>query len=183
MNPRTQGIGPIRQRGASSLFIIVILVLVLMLLAVTAAVLSSTQFRLAGNLQYENIAFNRAEGALASAENWLSSTDVDGAQNSKNSKFEETYSTGHLYPIGNNIDPLTMTWTDSNSLKLDADGTQRYLIEKYGRDNQPLGTDRSSGVVGRADCERVDVFRISTRGASVRGTTKLVQTIYSVRSC
>ncbi len=72
MNPRARGTAAGRQRGASSLFITVILVLVVMLLAVTAAVLSSTQFKLAGNLQYENIAFNLAEGALASAENWLS---------------------------------------------------------------------------------------------------------------
>ena len=73
MNVRMQNRGPRRQRGASSLFLTVILVMVVMLLAVTAAVLSNTQFRLAGNLQFENIAFNLAEGAIASAENWLSS--------------------------------------------------------------------------------------------------------------
>ena len=76
MISRTGRSGPGRQRGASSLFITVILVLVVMLLAVTAAVLSSTQFKLAGNLQYENVAFNLAEGALASAESWLSTQDA-----------------------------------------------------------------------------------------------------------
>jgi Tfp pilus assembly protein PilX len=71
-----------KQRGASSLFLTVILVMVVMLLAVTASVLSSTQFRLAGNLQFENIAFNLSETAVASAENWLST----GA-NAKNDGF------------------------------------------------------------------------------------------------
>ena len=32
-------------------------------------------------------------------------------------------------------------------------------------------------------CQKVDVFRITTRGTSVRGTAKLVQTTYSVPSC
>ena len=61
--------------------------MVVMLLAVTAAVLSNTQFRLAGNLQFENIAFNLAEGAIAAAENWLST-----GTNAKNGGFT-TYST------------------------------------------------------------------------------------------
>ena len=63
MNVQTQNRRPRRQRGASSLFLTVILVMVVMLLAVTASVLSNTQFRLAGNLQFENVAFNLAEGA------------------------------------------------------------------------------------------------------------------------
>ena len=115
MNPRTQRRQLNRQRGASSLFITVILVLVVMLLAVTAAVLSSTQFKLAGNLQYENVAFNLAEGALVSAESWLSGNDADGKPNAKNANFT-TYAAGsHFYPIGAlagltpAIDPQTMT--------------------------------------------------------------------------
>jgi Tfp pilus assembly protein PilX len=87
---------PGKQRGASSLFLTVILVMVVMLLAVTASVLSNTQFRLAGNLQFENIAFNLAETAVASAENWLS-TDT----NAKNGGFTtRSDTTPALYPIG-----------------------------------------------------------------------------------
>ena len=184
---RKPGIG--RQRGASSLFITVILVLVVMLLAVTAAVLSSTQFRLAGNLQYENVAFNLAEGALASAESWLSTPDGGGSYANAKSAAFTTYSTDvpHLYPIGylatNNIDPLTMTWSNSNSFAVGGDDTQRYVIEKYGADNQPLGTGLDSGGRPLTGCQKVDVFRITTRGTSVRGTAKLVQTTYSVPSC
>jgi Tfp pilus assembly protein PilX len=183
MNPCAKGSGAGRQRGASSLFITVILVLVVMLLAVTAAVLSSTQFKLAGNLQYENIAFNLAEGALASAENWLST-----GTNGKNAAFT-TRSTDspELYPIGylaaNSLDPLTMAWTDSNSAKVGGSDTQRYLVEKYGADNQPLGTGLDSGGRPLTGCQKVDVFRISTRGTSAKGTTKFVQTTYSVPSC
>lgn len=183
MNPYPRGIAAGRQKGASSLFITVILVLVVMLLGVTAAVLSSTQFKLAGNLQYENIAFNLAEGALASAENWLST-----GTNSRNAGFTtRSTDTPQLYPIGylatNGIDLLTMAWSDTNSLAVGGDDTRRYLVEKYGADNQPLGTGLDSGGRPLTGCQKVDVFRISTRGTSAKGTTKLVQTTYSVPSC
>ena len=183
MNLRTKSSGLHRQRGASSLFLTVILVMVVMLLAVTAAVLSNTQFRLAGNLQFENLAFNLAEGAVATAESWVST-----GTNGKNGGFT-TYSTStpQLYPIGylatNSLDPLTMTWTDSNSTKVDAAGDQRYLIEKYGADNQPLGTGMDSGGRPLTGCQKVDVYLISALGKSARGTSKSIQTTFSVPSC
>jgi Tfp pilus assembly protein PilX len=173
-----------RQRGASSLFLTVILVMVVMLLAVTASVLSNTQFRLAGNLQFENVAFNLSEGAIAAAENWLST-----GTNARNGGFT-TYSgstSPHLYPIGytaaNGIDPLTMTWSNSNSSAVGGDDNQRYLIEKYGADNQPLGTGLDSGGRPLTGCQKVDVFLLSAVGKSARGTAKSVQTTYSVPSC
>ena len=182
MNPRSRRQGANRQRGASSLFVTVVLVLVVMLLGVTAAVLSNTQFKLAGNLQFENVAFNLAEGALAPAESWLST-----GTNGKNAGFT-TYTTGsYFYPVGylatNNLDPLTMTWSDSNSFAVAANDSQRYLIEKYGADNQPLGTGLDAGGRPLTGCQKVDVFRISARGTSARGTAKFAQTVYSVPSC
>lgn len=183
MNPRRQQANFRGQRGASSLFVTVVLVLVVMLLAVTAAVLSNTQFKLAGNLQFENVAFNLAEGALAQAENWLAT-----GTNGKNAGFTtRSTATPQLYPIDylatNNIDPLTMTWSDSNSVAVGGNDNQRYLIEKYGKDNQPLGTGIETGGRPLTGCQKVDVFRISTRGATTKGTTKLVRTTYSVPSC
>lgn len=174
---------PSRQRGASSLFLTVILVMVVMLLAVTAAVLSNTQFRLAGNLQFENVAFNLAEGAIATAENWVST-----GTNAKSGGFT-TYSssTPQLFPIGylatSSLDPLTMTWADTNSTKVDTAGDQRYLIEKYGADNQPLGSGLDSGGRPLTGCQKVDVFLVSAAGKSARGTSKLLQTTFSVPSC
>jgi len=172
-----------RQRGVSSLFLTVILVLVVMLLAVTASVLSNTQFRLAGNIQFENVAKNLGENALASAESWLRT-----GTNAKNAAFT-TYASGtpYLYPIGYTttygIDPLTSAWADTNSLAVGGDDTQRYMIEKYGADNQPLGTDLDGHGRPLTGCQKVDVFRVSARGTSARGTTKVVQTVYSVPSC
>jgi Tfp pilus assembly protein PilX len=180
MNISMKRSGPARQRGASSLFLTVILVMVVMLLAVTASMLSNTQFRLAGNLQFENVAFNLAEGAVASAENWIST-----GTNAKNDGFTtRSDSTPALYPIGGlTSDPLTMTWADANSTAVGGDDNQRYLVEKYGADNQPLGTGLDTGSRPMTYCQKVDVFLVSAKGKSARGTSKSVQTTYSVPSC
>ena len=172
-----------RQRGVSSLFITVILVLVVMLLAVTASVLSNTQFKLAGNIQFEHVAVSRSERAIATAESWLKT-----GTNGKNASFTTFSSdTPYLYPIGyfaaNNLDPLTMTWSDSNSLAVGGSDNRRYMIEKYGADNQPLGTGLLNGGRPLTGCQKVDVFRISARGLSAKGTVKFLQTTYSVPSC
>ena len=76
-----------------------------------------------------------------------------------------------------------MTWADANSAKVDTAGDQRYLIEKYGADNQPLGTGTEIGGRPLTGCQKVDVFLISAVGKSARGTSKSVQTTYSVPSC
>lgn len=170
-----------RQRGASSLFVTAILVLLIMMLGVTTAVISNTQFKLAGNTQFESLAFNLAEGALATGERWLTT----GA-NAANAGFK-TRSTGtpQLYPTyltGDNLDPVTMTWDDTNSVAVNGDGSQRYLIEQIGKDKIILGNDEGIGAPGLG-CKKFDVFRIAARGTSARGTTKLVQTMYAIPSC
>jgi Tfp pilus assembly protein PilX len=183
MNSTRKRIDISRQRGVSSLFITVILVLVVMLLAVTASVLSNTQFKLAGNIQFENVAVNLGEGAVAKAESWLKT-----GTNGKNAAFT-TYSSGtpYLYPIGymaaNSLDPLTMAWGSTNSFAVDGNDNQRYVIEKYGADNQPLGTAFDDHGLPLTGCQKVDVFRVSARGLSAKGTVKLLQTTYSVPSC
>ncbi|MBL8336979.1 MAG: hypothetical protein JNM97_09410, partial [Rhodoferax sp.] len=58
------------QRGATLVVALLILVLIMMI-GITAVSTSNTQFRLAGNLQFEDSAMNNAEAAVTAAENWL----------------------------------------------------------------------------------------------------------------
>ena len=173
-----------RQRGVAQLLVTVVLLIVVMMLGITAMILSTTQFNLAANLQLENIAFNLAEGSSANAESWLS--DAAGA-NPLNAGFT-TYSTGtpYLYPIGylatNSIDPLTMTWGDSNSQAVNGDDTRRYLIEKIGANNFVPSGDVAE-THGLHGCQNADLFRITARGTSAKGTTKLVQSTFMVPRC
>ena len=171
------------QRGIS-LAVALVVITVLMLTGVAAFYSSGTQFRLAGNLQYQNAALNQAETAVAAGESWLAT-----ASNFQNAGFT-TYNnsaSAHLYPAGylttNSMDPLTMTWTDSNSVKVDTTGNQRYLIELLAQHKRLLGSDLSVGGRTSAGCSEVNIYRISAHGASARGAAKVVQSAYSVKSC
>ena len=171
------------QRGAS-LAIALVVITVLMLSGVAAFYSSGTQLRLAGNLQYQNAALNQTETAVATAESWIAT----GA-NFQAAGFT-TYSTAvtpHLYPVGylaaNSIDPLTMTWSDTNSLKVDTTGNQRYLIELLASNKRLMGSDLSIGGRSSAGCSTVNIYRITAHGASARGAAKTVQSAFSVKSC
>ena len=177
-----------RQRGAAQLFVTVVLLMVVMMLGITAIILSTTQFNLAGNLQLENIAFNLAEGGAATAESWLHDSG-----NSTDAGFT-TYMTGtppltYVYPIGYlagltpPVDPLTMTWGDSNSQAVSGDDTRRYLIEKIGAKNQVFSAELNPGGRPLSGCQNADLFRITARGTSAKGTTKLVQSTFMVPRC
>lgn len=174
--------GRLRQSGASLIVSLVILG-VLMLMGVAAMVISNTQYRLAGNLQFQNTALNNSEVALATAEQWLAT-----GTNYTNAGFD-TYDVAapHLYPgtylVDNSMDPLTMAWTDTNSAKADAAGYQRYLIELLAKSRKLTGSGLGVGGRRSTSCNEVNVYRITTRGESGRGATKFVQAIFSVLSC
>ncbi|MDP1613304.1 MAG: hypothetical protein Q8M11_19780 [Sulfuritalea sp.] len=167
-----------RQRGITLITTTVMLVMV-MLLGVSAVMLSRSEFRLAGNLQFRNAALNDAETALSAAEQWV-------ANNNLNAGFATYGSVGTpwLYPIGyldaQSVDPLTMTWNSSNSL---AAGNSRYLIERIGLNKKLIPTSLNVGGNPATGCTKVNIYRIVARGESLRGTTRFIQSIYSVLSC
>jgi Tfp pilus assembly protein PilX len=167
---------PNRARGAALVTSLIVLG-VLMLMGISAYVLSKTQFKLAGNVQFQTLALTDAENALTQAELWVSSNWNDAGFT--------TAGTAGVYPKSSAPDPLTMTWDDTNSVKADADGNQRYMIELY-IDNRILPTASvanlcSSNYSSPGPCPAVNVYRISTRGASRLGAAKIVQSLYAVR--
>lgn len=165
-----------RQRGAVLVTALIILG-VLMLLGVSAVMIARTQLKLAGNTQFYNLAMSDAESAVAVAENWLNANYADAG-------FAGTTAKTGIYPAGTSIDPLTMRWDDSNSIKLDDAGNQRYVIELYMPSRTPPTTSVvQCGAYGAvAACPRVNLYRISARGLSRLGATKIVQSIYAVRT-
>jgi Tfp pilus assembly protein PilX len=141
---------------------------------------------LAGNLQFEDSAMNNAETAATTAENWLAT-----GTNFKDAGFT-TYdaSKPELLPIGRlvgltspNNNPLTMTWSDTNSRGVDPDDMQRYMIELQSTGNRLTTSSQVSGGRTSSGCNQVNTYLITSRGQSHRGATKLVQSFYSVLSC
>lgn len=173
-----------RHQAGASLVVSLVILGVLMLMGVAAMMISSTQYRLSGNIQFQNTALNQAESALAAAEIWLASGDNylnEGFKTYNGATTPQLYPTGYL--AANNIDPLTMNWTNANSVMSDAVGNQRYLIELLGESRKLTGTGLAIGGRQAAACNEVNVYRITTRGASGRGASRYVQAIFTVLSC
>lgn len=192
---------PARQKGATLVIALLVLVLIMMI-GITAVSTSDTQFKLAGNLQFEDSALNNAETAVTAAELWLSTgtnhslVDASACDRAGNAN-------PHLYPIGclaslaaPNNNPLTMTWRHAsdganlaNSIRVNdpisgvASDAQRYLIELMSTNNRLQGSSQVVGGRTSSGCNQVNTYLITGRGASARGATKFVQSYYSVLNC
>ncbi len=154
-----------------------------MMLGITAVSTSTTQFKLAGNLQFDDAALNSSETAISTAETWLST-----GTNYKNAGFT-TYNAGsspQLRPIATLLspapNPLTMTWDDSTSIVVPGT-TARYFIQLLSANNVLLGSSQAVGGRASSVCNSVSTFAITARGGSARGAVKYVQTYYSVLNC
>jgi Tfp pilus assembly protein PilX len=176
-----------RQSG-SSLIVSMIILILLMLLGVAAVTTSDTQFKLAGNLQFDDAALNNAETAIAAAEAIL----ADGVtyQNAGLLIARNAAITPEFYPMAvlqaqtaPNNDPLTMAWNDTNSAKVSGNPNQRYLIETMSLNDRLIGSTQCTGCRLSSGCNQVNTYRITARGASMRGATRFTQSYYSVLSC
>jgi len=176
---------PHRQRGATLLIALLVLVLIMMI-GVTAVSTSDTQFKLAGNLQFEDSALNNAESAVSAAENWLAtggnfSDDGFNAFDAAKAQLKPIgYVTALAAPANS---PLTMAWGDSNSLAVGGNAAQRYYIEQMSRNNRLPGSSQVVGGRSSSVCSQVNTYQITGRGSSARGATKIVQSFYSVLNC
>jgi Tfp pilus assembly protein PilX len=172
---------PGKQSG-SALIVSLIILIVVMLMGVMAMTTSDTQYKMAGNLQFQDAAMNNAETAISFAENWLSAGPnfISGGFTTYDS------ATPYLYPPAAAIDPLTMTWDDSNSVQITDPVTtlqnpaQRYLIQQMSTNNVLIGSGICNGQHCSSACNKVNTYRIFARGTSVRGATKIIESYYSV---
>lgn len=172
------------QRGATLVIALLILVLIMMI-GITAVSTSNTQYKLAGNLQFEDGAMNNAETAVAAAENWLSTSTsaVPPVPHYLDAGFLTAQTTTGLLPIAASSAPLTMSWSDSNSVSVAGSSAQRYIIQMMSSNNLLTGSSAAIGRQGAAVCNRVNTYLITGRGTSHRGAVKFVQSFYSVLAC
>lgn len=167
-----------RQKGATLVIALLVLVLIMMI-GITAVSTSNTQYKLAGNLQFEDSAMNNAETAVATAEKWLAT-----GTNYNNPGFVTYDATNspQLLPMGSANNPLSLTWSDGNSLSVSS-SAQRYQIQLMSTNNLLTGSSAVVGKQAMAVCNKVNTYLITGRGTSSRGASKLVQSYYSVLSC
>ncbi|TSA14170.1 MAG: hypothetical protein D4R79_03730 [Comamonadaceae bacterium] len=175
---------PARQGGATLVIALLILVLIMMI-GITAVSTSNTQYKLAGNLQFEDGAMNNAEAAVSAAENWLitSTSAVPPVPHYLDAGFSTAGTTTGLLTIASSSAPLTMTWSDSSSVSVGGNSAQRYIIQLMATNSLLTGSSAAVGRQSAAVCNKVNNYLITGRGTSHRGATKFVQSFYSVLSC
>lgn len=167
------------QRGAT-LLVAISLLLAIGLMSLTGLFLARGQYRLVGNVQFQEQAFNQAETALAVAERWLSDT-----AHSQSADFTTHNSAARgLYPIGKlaelGLDPGSMTWSDSNSIAV---GEGSYLVEQLARAVRQPGVSLQVGQGATGACRSVDLFRVVARSSSTRGSSRMVESFFATNGC
>ena len=167
------------QRGAS-LLVVVVMLLAIGLMSLTAFHLARGQFQLVGNLQHQELAFQQAEAAGSTAEQWLgtSSNARLAAFTTYDSASPGLYPAGKLATLG--LDVKTMNWSDSNSV---ADSHGRYFIEQIARASKQPGASMQMGQRASGACRSVDLFRVVARSSSTRGSSRMVETILAADGC
>ncbi|TXT27360.1 MAG: hypothetical protein FD134_111 [Gallionellaceae bacterium] len=178
-----------RGQTGSTLVISLAILIILMLLGVTSMTTSNTQYKLAGNLQFEDSAMNNAEAAASAAETAL----ANGAVALLDPGFTTVYVSANgpvtpgLYPASSGIDPLSLDWTgnggNGNGYSVQVAGGQSYIIELMSRNSRLLGSSQTISDRSSSGCNQVNTYRITGRGTSARGASKHVQSFYSVLSC
>ena len=181
---------PRRQTG-STLIISLIILILLMLLGVTAMTTSDTQYKLTGNLQFEDSAMNNAETAINAAETALGNGTIallDTGFTTAYVSANGPVTTG-LYPLNSGIDPFTLSWTgtggngNGNGYAVQVASGQRYIVELMSTNSRLVGSSQVTGGRSSSGCNQVNTYRITARGTSARGATKFIQSFYSVLSC
>ncbi len=177
--------GKSAQQGGATLVIALLILVLIMMIGITAVSTSNTQYKLAGNLQFEDGAMNNAEAAVSAAENWLitSTSAVPPVPHYLDAGFTTAGVTNGLLPIASSSAPLTMTWSNSNSVSVGGSSAQRYMIQLMATNSLLTGSNAAVGRQGAAVCNKVNNYLITGRGTSARGATKFVQSFYSVLSC
>ena len=185
-----------RQRGATLVVALLILVLIMMI-GITAVSTSNTQYKLAGNLQFEDSALNNAEAAVTAAENWLAtglnydnpaftavaaSTDPDPGPDPATPQLLPRTSVPAVRDE-RDVRGFSISWDDTNSLDVRGDEVQRYYIELISQNNRLQGSSQVVGGRASSGCNQVNTYLITGRGASARGAVKFVQSYYSVLNC
>jgi len=176
-----------QKQSGSTLIVTLVILILIMMLGVSAMLTSDTQQRLAGNLQFEGSAMNEAESAIAVAEHWLADA-TGGVPNIRDAGFTSPCNSPAvpgLYPAGCSLADdaaLNLAWDRSDSIMANG-ANSRYTIELISENNRPFGSEITTGGRSSGACNRINIYRISARGKSLRGATRYIQSYFGVLNC
>ena len=163
---------PSQQKGVSILVTMVML-LVMTLIGVSSMKTAIVELKMAGSMQQEGLALNRAEEALRVGE-----TDVD-AIIADPTAFDFAAVGDSYYVNADAVDVQQIDWAASGitSQQAGANASDVYVTEYLGAKAIP-GESIKISTDGRIIGGAVHTFRITTRSATGKNAVRLIQGIY-----
>ncbi len=175
-----KNISPHKQHGAVLIIGLILLVLMTMI-GITAMQVTSIEEKMAGNTNDHNMAFQAAESALRSAEEYIDSlvTLADFIDGNAGFYDEVTQEPNYLDPsiwVNNNSVQLT-----SNLLGLQSD--PRYIIKYVGVQGSDINSGLEVAGYGQTTAgTAVTIFRITSRGTGGNDASQVIlQSYYGKR--
>ncbi|MCX2983205.1 hypothetical protein EYC98_20275 [Halieaceae bacterium IMCC14734] len=169
--------GQPRREGGAALIISLIILLAMTLIGVSSMDSAIMELRMAGTMQQQVVAMNRAEATLLAAEDRINTMIADGAVHN----FEAT--NDGFYPAVNNLNLEQADWDNIDSeagpisTANNVDDDDAYVIEYLGAKPIPgesIVEDNDGNIIGGA----VHTFRNTTRSSSGRDVVRIVQSVY-----
>ncbi len=161
---------PNKQRGVSLLVAIVILV-ILTLIGVSSMDTAVMELRMAGSLQQQGLARNRADEVLYVGEqNIKTITETAGM-------FDFTADDGY-YEEDDSINVYALDWDDSGLKSIDGPVANSAYVVEYMGPQDVVGESISEGGEVVVTGGQVYSFRFTSRSMASKNAVRLVQSVY-----
>ena len=163
------------QRGVS-LVIALVMLLVLTLIGVSSMNTAIVELKMAGSMQQQGVALNRADEALRVAEEDVLAIVTDPAA------FDFTVADDGYYVTADNIEVHEIDWPTQGLTSIQgANANDTYVTEYMGAKPIP-GESVKVGTDGRIIGGAVHSFLITSRSEASKGALRLAQSIFVTTS-
>jgi len=162
---------PHAQSGVSILVALVML-LVLTLIGVSSMNSALVELKMAGSMQQQGIALNRADELLRVGE-----LNIDGILNDP-AAFDFAAAGDGYYVNADNINVNNIDWAAQGLATIQGDTANDIYVTEYLGAKPIPGESVKVGTDGRIVGGAVHTFRITTRSATGKNAVRLVQSIY-----
>lgn len=163
--------GPAAQQGVS-LIVAMIMLIVLTLIGVSSMNTAVVELKMAGSMQQQGLALNRADEALRVGEDEVEDIVANPGI------FDFAAGGDGYYVIDDDIDVFDIDWAGQGLTSLPgANAEDSYVIEYIGEKSVLEGSISDGGDVAAAG-SMVYTYRITSRSATGKNAVRLVQSIY-----
>jgi type IV pilus assembly protein PilX len=166
-NQSTRGLA--RQRGVS-LIVAMVMLIILTLIGVSSMNTAIVELKMAGSMQQQSIALNRADEMLRVGENDVEAIVTNPAA------FDFATAGDGYYVTADNIDVHNLDWSGLNPIP-GSTTNDVYVTEYLGPKAIP-GESIKVSPDGRIVGGAVHTFRITSRSATGKSARRLVQSLY-----